>query len=152
MHKITRGVLIVGCLAAAFGIGGLLVRNWSTIENELTPSGDTTAAAKAVAQPTSGVIDIDDEVWRGPVIVDEDICKRMRVVGSLVTPNDTYWEIRLDHDDSRIYSLYPRNYPGDPTFKTQVANVIEWRIAKPNGVPQQHRTGSVAWQLVPKRQ
>ncbi|MFA6432284.1 MAG: hypothetical protein WCV82_00470 [Candidatus Paceibacterota bacterium] len=132
--KVLAIVMLLGLIV--YGVG-VAIRNPDLLENS------SQRKAAVATSPTSGVVDIDDTQWKEVICLDNT----KSVVGNLLT-DDVWWQIRLDKDPAKVYTLYPRNWKEGTTNKlvTPPANVTEWRVMPGQAI----KTGKVAWKIVPK--
>ena len=109
------------------------------------------SAASQGAIETSGFITIDYAEWHGPK---GNYNPNLQIVGHLLT-NDVFWMIRLDRDDSRVYTLYPRNWTAEQaktagfkgkTLDTNPALIVEWKVVSGQSI----KKAEVNWELCPK--
>jgi len=83
---------------------------------------------------------INDHEWHGKVLVPGE-----RIQARILT-RDVWWQIRLDNDDNKIYTLHPADWKTNDVYDIKESfSVEEWRI-KPG---QSKKEGSMAWSISP---
>ena len=113
----------------------------TTAVNPQTPQTQSPIMQGPFTHPQEGVIEINAYEWRGISCTEPN----MQVVAEIVTKN-VWWQLRLDHDDGRIYDSHPRDMPGEKNVRfNDPAHVFEWRI-KPG---QSITTGSIRFNIEP---
>lgn len=94
------------------------------------------------SQGSRGVTTIRQGEWNGVTSIDSS----KTTVWKMMTPN-TFWRVRLDRDDNKIFICYPANWDQSSHLKLPPSNIVEWDI-KPG---QSTSQAMVAWEILDKK-
>lgn len=93
-------------------------------------------------QMSRGTTTITQGDWKGVSSLDSS----KRIMGKMLT-SDTWWQVRLDQDDTKIFDCYPANWKNGAHLELPDFNMMEWRI-KPG---QSIASATVAWEIVDRK-
>jgi hypothetical protein len=130
---VTIAVIINGSRSAFF-LAASSPSQSNSRDNEQTDDSDP-------SQVKTGIIFLTTEL-QGVTCVGES----RRLVGKMLTDN-AWWQARLDRDDSRIFTLQPRNLAPSGHLEISNYNRMEWRIKPGQAISR----GKLVWTIGPNK-
>ena len=115
---------------------GILFIFWATMSSKKTGRQQTYTRS----EPMSGFVTINKTDWVGV-----SCFKPNHRINFSIVPEDTFWYVRTQRDNSRIFTGYPRNAPsGQKTFDLGTFNRIEGKLP----ANSKYETAEVAWEFI----